>query len=227
MKRRRWMKKNFGRCFFVGITILSLVFLGGCAGSKTYLLNLRYDASKTPSFVTGATQPVTLAVYNIQDARPDRMYLGRWVYRDGTVDFFKPDAGSVEQVVTKAFINLLEKAGFKVVPANRYLDPTKEDFKDIPADAAFGGTLEALWVEAKKGVVATDSSAKMRLRIHWGIVKTRTWMTKTIEADAQESDRPLYGPTNAEAMINEVFRDGLDKLLKDEATLRGIFLGSK
>jgi hypothetical protein len=221
------MKKNFWRCFFVGITILGLFFLGGCAGSKTYLLNLHYDTSKTPSFLSGATQPVTLAVYNIQDARPDRMYLGRWVYRDGTVDFFKPDAGTVEQVVTKAFTNLLEKAGFKVVPVNRYLDPAKEEFKDIPADAAFGGTLETLWVEAKKALVATDSSAKMRLRIHWGIVKTRTWMTKTIEADAQESNRPFYDPTNAEAMINEVFRDGLDKLLKDEATLRGIFLGSK
>jgi len=63
--------------------------------------------------------------------------------------------------------------------------------------------------------------------VHWGIVKTRTWMTKTIEADAQESNRPLYGPKHAEAMINEVFRDALDKLLKDEATLKGIFLGSK
>jgi hypothetical protein len=221
------MKKNFGRCFFAGIAILSLFFLGGCAGSKTYLLNLRYDASKTPAFLSGATPPVTLAVYNIQDARPDRMYLGRWVYRDGMVDFFKPDAGTVEQVVTKSFANLLEKAGFKVVPVNRYLDPAKEDFKDIPADAAFGGTLEALWVEAKKALVATDSSAKLRLRVHWGIVKTRTWITKTIEADAQESDRPLYGPKNAEAMINDVFKDGLDKLLKDEATLRGIFLSSK
>ena len=221
------MKKNFGRCFSAAIAILGLFSLGGCAGSKTYLLDLRYDASKTPSFLSGATQPVTLAVYNIQDARPDRMYLGRRVYRDGMVDFFKPDAGTVEQVATKAFTNLLEKAGFKVVPVNRYLDPAKEEFKDIPADAAFGGTLEALWVEAKKALVATDSSAKMRLRIHWGIVKTRTWMTKTIEADAQESNRPFYGPTNAEAMINEVFRDGLDKLLKDEATLRGIFLGSK
>jgi len=221
------MKKNFGRCFFVGITILSLFFLGGCAGSKTYLLNLSYDTSKTTPFLSGATQPVTLALYNIQDARPDRMYLGRWVYRDGMVDFFKADAGTVEQVVTKTFTNLLEKAGFKVVPVNRYLDPAKEDFKDIPADAAFGGTMEDLWVEAKKELVATDSTAKMRLRIHWGVVKTRTWMTKTIEAGAQESNRPLYGPTHAEALINEVFRDGLDKLLKDEATLRGIFLGSK
>jgi hypothetical protein len=221
------MKKNSERCFFVGIIILSLFSLGGCAGSKTYLLNLNYDTSKTSPFVSGATQPVTLALYNIQDARPEREYLGRWVYRDGMVDFFKPDAGTVEQVVTKAFTNLLEKAGFKVVPVNRFLDPAKEEFKDIPADAAFGGTLEALWVEAKKGVMTTDSSAKMRLRIHWGIVKTRTWMTKTIEADAQESDRPLYGPKNAEAMIDGVFRDGLDKLLKDEATLRGIFLTSK
>jgi len=221
------MKKNFERCFFVGIIILSLFFLGGCAGSKTYLLNLNYDTSKTSPFVSGATQPVTLALYNIQDARPEREYLGRWLYRDGTVDFFKPDAGTVEQVVTKAFTNLLEKAGFKVVPVNRFLDPAKEEFKDIPADAAFGGTLEALWVEAKKGVMTTDSSAKMRLRIHWGIVKTRTWMTKTIEADAQESDRPLYGPKNAEAMINGIFKDGLDKLLKDEATLKGIFQGSK
>lgn len=221
------MKKIFERCFFVGIIILSLFSLGGCAGSKTYLLNLNYDTSKTSPFVSGATQPVTLALYNIQDARPEREYLGRWLYRDGTVDFFKPDAGTVEQVVTKAFTNLLEKAGFKVVPVNRFLDPAKEEFKDIPADAAFGGTLEALWVEAKKGVMTTDSSAKMRLRIHWGIVKTRTWMTKTIEAEAQESDRPLYGPKNAEAMINGIFKDGLDKLLKDEATLKGIFQGSK
>jgi hypothetical protein len=221
------MKKNSERCFFVGIIILSLFSLGGCAGSKTYLLNLNYDTSKTSPFVSGATKPVTLALYNIQDARPEREYLGRWLYRDGTVDFFKPDAGTVEQVVTKAFTNLLEKAGFKVVPVNRFLDPAKEEFKDIPAHAAFGGTLEALWVEAKKGVMTTDSSAKMRLRIHWGIVKTRTWMTKTIEADAQESDRPLYGPKNAEAMINGIFKDGLDKLLKDEATLKGIFQGSK
>ena len=145
------MKKNSERCFFVGIIILSLFSLGGCAGSKTYLLNLNYDTSKTSPFVSGATQPVTLALYNIQDARPEREYLGRWLYRDGTVDFFKPDAGTVEQVVTKAFTNLLEKAGFKVVPVNRFLDPAKEEFKDIPADAAFGGTLEALWVEAKKG----------------------------------------------------------------------------
>jgi hypothetical protein len=67
----------------------------------------------------------------------------------------------------------------------------------------------------------------MRLRIHWGIVKTRTWVTKTIGADAQESNRPFYGPTNAEAMINDIFKDGLDQLLKDEATLRGMFPTSK
>jgi hypothetical protein len=221
------MEKNFWRCFFVGVTLFSFIFLGGCAGSKTYLLNLRYDASKTPAFLSGVTPPVTLALYTIQDARPDRMYLGRWVYQDGMVDFFKPDAGSAEQVVTKSLSNLLQKAGFKVVPVNRFLDPAKEDFKDIPADAAFGGTLEGLWVEAKKGVVTTDSSAKMRLRVHWGVVKARTWTTKTIEAEAQESDRPFYGPTNAEAMINDVFKDALDKLLKDEATLRGLFLTGK
>jgi hypothetical protein len=215
------MKKKDWGCFFVGITLLSLLFLGGCAGSKTYLLDFHYDTSKTPPFLTGAAKPVTLAVYNMQDARPDRMYLGRWVYRDATVDFFKADAGTVEQAVTKSFIDLLEKAGFKVVPVNRYLDPAKEKFEEIHGDAAFGGTIEALWIEAKKAVVTTDSSAKMRLRIHWGIVKTRTWITKTIEADAQ------YGPENAQAMINGVFKDGLDKLLKDEATLRENLLGSK
>ena len=221
------MEKTFWRSLFAGITLFSFIFLGGCAGSKTYLLNLNYDASKTSAFLSGVNPPVTLALYSVQDARPDRMYLGRWVYNDGMVDFFKPDAGSVEQVVTKSLSSLLTKAGFKVVPVNRFLDPAKEDFKDISADAAFGGTLEALWVEAKKGLVTTDSSAKMRLKFHWGIVKNRTWMTKTIEADAQETDRPFYGPKNAEGMINDVFKDGLDKLLKDEATLRGLFLTTK
>lgn len=221
------MKKNVWGCFFVGITLLSLLFLGGCAGSKTYLINFHYDTSKTPPFLSGAAKPVTLVVYNMKDARADRLYLGQWVYRDGTVNFFKPDAGTVEQVVTKSFVQLLEKAGFKVVPVSRYLDPAKEKFKDIPGDAAFGGTIEALWLEAKKAVFTTDSAAKMRLRIHWGIVKTRTWTTKTIEADAQETDRPFYKPENAQAMINEIFKDGLDKLFKDEAKLRQDLLNSK
>jgi hypothetical protein len=221
------MKKNDWGCFFAGAVLLSLLFLGGCAGSRTYLLNFHYDTSKTPPFLSGAAKPVTLAVYNMQDARPDRLYLGQWVYRDGTVNFFKPDAGTVEQVVTKSFVQLLEKAGFKVVPVSRYLDPAKEKFNEIPGDAAFGGTIEALWVEAKKAVLTTDSSAKMRLRIYWGIAKTRTWITKTIEANAQETDRPLYSPENAQAMINEVFKDGLDKLLKDETALRENLLSSK
>jgi len=221
------MKKNDWSCFLAGVMLLSLLFLGGCAGSRTYLLDLRYDTSKTPPFLSGADKPVTLAVYNMQDARPDRLYLGRWVYRDGTVNFFKPDMGTIEQVVTKSFVQLLEKAGFKVVPVSRYLDPAKEKFNEIPGDAAFGGTIEALWVEAKKAVLTTDSSAKMRLRIHWGIAKSRTWITKTIEANAQETDRPFYKPENAQAMINEVFKDGLDRLLKDETALRENLLSSK
>jgi hypothetical protein len=221
------MKKNDWGCFFVGVALLSLLFLEGCAGSRTYLLNFHYDTSKTPPFLSGVDKPVTLAVYNIQDARPDRLYLGRRVYRDGTVDFFKPDAGTVEQVVAKSFVKLLEKAGFKVTLVNRYLDSAKEDFKDIPGDAAFGGTVEVLWVEAKSAVATTNTEAKIRLRIHWGIVKERTWITKTIEGSTQETDRPFYQPKYAEARINEVFKDSLDKLLKDEPALREKLLKGK
>jgi hypothetical protein len=214
------MKKKAWGYFFVGIMLIGLLFSGGCAGSKTYLLNLSYDSSSTPPFLSGGGQPVTLAVYNFQDDRPDRLYIGRRVYRDGMVDFFKPDGGTVEQLVTQSFAKLLEKAGFKVTLVNRYLDPEKENFKDIPGDAAFGGKIEALWVEAKTGVATTDTDAKMRLRINWGIVKDRTWITKSIEGSAQETDRPFYQPKHAEAKINEVFKDGLNKLLKDESLLR-------
>jgi len=221
------MKKKAWGCLFVGIMLIGLLFSGGCAGSKTYLLNLSYDPSSPPPFLSGAAQPVTLAVYNFQDDRPDRLYIGRRVYRDGMVDFFKPDGGTVEQVVTQSFAKLLEKAGFKVTLVNRYLDPEKENFKDIPGNAAFGGKIEALWVEAKTGVATTDTDAKMRLRINWGIVKDRTWITKSIEGNAQETDRPFYQPKYAEAKINEVFRDGLNKLLKDESLLREKLLHPK
>ena len=221
------MKKKAWGCFFVGIMLIGLLFSGGCAGSRTYLLNLSYDPSSPPPFLTGAAQPVTLAVYNFQDDRPDRLYIGRRVYRDGMVDFFKPDGGTVEQIVTQSFAKLLEKAGFKVTLVNRYLDSEKENFKDIPGEAAFGGKIEALWVEAKTGVATTDTDAKMRLRINWGIVKDRTWITKSIEGSAQETDRPFYQPKHAEAKINEVFRDGLNKLLKDESLLREKLLQPK
>ena len=101
---------------FIGgmIIFIAFLFLGGCAGSKTYLLHLSYDTSGTPLFLQGARRPVTLAVYEFQDVRPDRLYLGRRVYRDGMVDFFKPDEGTVEQVVTQSVVKIMEKAGFKV-----------------------------------------------------------------------------------------------------------------
>ncbi len=202
------------------VLFLGLLFLGGCAGSKTFLLHLSYSPLGTPQFLPISAKPVTLALYRFEDVRPDRIYLGRRVYRDGMVDFFKPDAGTVEQVVTQSVIQAMEKAGFKIVPVNRVLNQDKEDFKDIPGDVALGGRIEALWVEAQTGYVTTDTNARLRIKVVWGLPKERVWMTKTIEGSAQEVDRPLYQPKDAEAKINEVFKDGLDKFLKDETELR-------
>jgi hypothetical protein len=207
--------------------LLGLISLAGCAGSKTYLLNLSYSPLGTPQFLPISAKPATLAVYQFEDVRPDRIYLGRRVYRDGMVDFFKPDAGTVEQVVTQSVVKAMEKAGFKIVMVNRRLNQDKEDFKDIPGDVALGGRIEALWVEAKTGYTTTDTDAKLRVKVIWGIPKERIWMTKTIEGSAQETDRPFYQPKYAEAKINEVFKDGMDKFLKDENQLREKILKEK
>ncbi|NWF55399.1 MAG: hypothetical protein HXY45_11470 [Syntrophaceae bacterium] len=200
--------------------LLGSIFLVGCAGSKTYLLNLSYSPLGTPQFLPISAKPATLAVYQFEDVRPDRVYLGRRVYRDGMVDFFKPDAGTVQEVVTESVIKAMEKAGFKITRVNRPLNQDKEDFKNIPVDVALGGRIEALWVEAKSGYTTTNTDAKLRIKVVWGLPKDQVWMTKTIEGSAQETDRPFYQPKHAEAKINEVFKDGLDKFLKDENQLR-------
>jgi hypothetical protein len=221
------MMKKVRNCFYVGITVFGLLFGGGCAGSRTFLLKLDYNPPSISPFLTGSGKPVTLAVYNIQDARPERVFLGERIYRDGMVDLYKSDSGTVEQVVTQSIIKTMENAGFNVTHVNRYLDPEKEDFKYIPGDAAFGGKIETLWVEAKTATLTTDTVAKIRIRVDWGIVKERTWISKTIDGTAQESDRPFYQPENAQAKMNEVFKDSLDKILKNEAALREKFLQIK
>lgn len=207
--------------------LLGLISLSGCAGSKTYLLNLSYNPLGTPQFLPISAKPATLAIYQFEDVRPDRLYLGRRVYRDGMVDFFKPDAGTVEQVVTQSVVKAMEKAGFKITRVNRPLNQDKEDFKSIPGDVALGGRIESLWVEAKTGYTTTDTDAKMRIKVVWGLPKEQVWMTKTIEGSAQETDRPFYQPKYAEAKINEVFKDGMDKFLKDENQLREKILKEK
>ena len=213
------MKKTLRSIMIPGI-LISLIFLGGCAGSKTYLLNFHYDATHLSPLLPKTAKPVQLVVYQFQDVRPDRLYLGRRVYRDGAVDFFKPDAGTVEQVVTDSVAKAVEKAGFQVTRAKRHLDPEKEAFESIPGDVALGGKIERLWVEAKTGIATTDTDAKARLRIYWGFSKDRVWVTKTIEADAQEKDRPLYNAQDAEKKINEVFRDAVDRMLKGDTSLK-------
>jgi hypothetical protein len=207
--------------------LLGLISLAGCAASKTYLLNLSYNPLGTPQFLPISAKPATLAIYQFEDVRPDRLYLGRRVYRDGMVDFFKPDAGTVEQVVTQSVVKAMEKAGFKITRVNRPLNQDKEDFKSIPGDVALGGRIESLWVEAKTGYTTTDTDAKMRIKVVWGLPKEQVWMTKTIEGSAQETDRPFYQPKYAEAKINEVFKDGMDKFLKDENQLREKILKGK
>jgi hypothetical protein len=207
--------------------LLGLISLSGCAGSKTYLLNLSYNPLGTPQFLPISARPATLAIYQFEDVRPDRLYLGRRVYRDGMVDFFKPDAGTVEQVVTQSVVKAMEKAGFKITRVNRPLNQDKEDFKSIPGDVALGGRIESLWVEAKTGYMTTDTDAKLRMKVIWGLPKEQVWMTKSIEGSAQETDRPFYQPKYAEAKINEVFKDGMDKFLKDENQLREKILKEK
>lgn len=213
------MKKTV-RSIFIPAILVSLMFLVGCGGSKTYLLNFHYDATSVSPLLPKAPKPIHLVVYQFQDVRPDRLYLGRRVYRDGVVDFFKPDSGTVEQVVTNSVVKAVEKAGFKVTRAMRHLDPEKEAFGSIPGDVALGGKVEWLWIEAKTGIATTDSNAKARLRIYWGFAKDRVWVTKTIEADAQEKDRPLYDARDAEKKINEVFKDAVDRMLKGDTSLK-------
>ncbi len=220
------MKKIVRNLFVPGI-LICLLFLGGCGGSKTYLLNFHYDPSQVPRLMADVPKPIHLVVYQFQDVRMDRLYLGRRIYRDGVVDAFKPDTGTVEQVVTDSITKAAEKAGFKVTRVKRHLDPEVEAFASIPGEAALGGKIELLWVEARTGVATTDTDARMRLRVYWGIVKDRTWITKTIEAAAQETDRPLYKVKYAEDKINEVFKDGVDRMLKDEALLKEKLLKSR
>jgi hypothetical protein len=213
------MKKTV-RSIFIPAILVSLMLMGGCGGSKTYLLNFHYDATHVSPLSPKAPKQLHLIVYQFEDVRPDRLYLGRRVYRDGVVDFFKPDSGTVEQVVTDSVVKAVEKAGFKVTRAMRHLDPEKEAFGSIPGDVALGGKIEKLWVEAKTGIATTDSNAKVRLRIYWGFPKDRIWVTKTIEADAQEKDRPLYDAQDAEKKINEVFKDAVDRMLKGDTSLK-------
>ena len=221
------MKKNQSSYAGLIVILLGFLFLGGCAGSKTYLLHLSHDASGTSPFLQGASRPVTVAVYQFLDVRPERLYLGRRVYRDGMVDYYKPDDGTVEQVVTESIVKIMEKAGFKVTRVNRALNTDKEDFKGIPGDAALGGKVEALWVEAKSGLVTTDAKARVSLRYSWGLVKDQIWENKTIEGSAEKTDQPLFKPEDAEKLINNVLQEGLDKLLKDETLLKEKLLKQK
>jgi hypothetical protein len=136
------------------------------------------------------------------------------------VDFTSHD-GTVEQVVTKSIVKIMEKAGFKY-PATP-LNPTKKTSKM---------SLEMVGREDRspwklKWVHHTDTDAKLRLQAVWGLPNERNWLTKTIEGSAQETDRPLYQTKYAEAKINEVLKDGLDKLLKEETLLREKLLKQK
>jgi hypothetical protein len=209
----------------IGVLIV-FIFLQGCAGGgKTYLLNVDYNPVGISFFPGVAGKTVTVALYNFQDARRDRLYIGQRVYPDREVDFYQLDSGNVEQLVTNSAAKVLEKAGFQVRRVSRYLDQGKEDFKDIQGDAAVGGKIDSFWVGVKKsGRITWDTDAQLRFQVHWVWPKSRTWINVVIEGSAQDVDRPFYQAEYAQAKINEVLKDAMDKLLKDEKPLRELLL---
>ncbi len=203
--------------------LAALILLGACAGSRIYLLDLNYSPAGVSLYPGVAGKTVTVALYNFQDSRTNRQNVGQRAYPDGNMDIYQLDSGSVEQLMTRNAAKILEKAGFQVNRVNRYLDPTREDFKSIPGEAAMGGRIEAFWVEVRKsGYTTWDTDARLRMQINWGLPQGGIWLSRTIEGAASEKDRPLYNFKHAQAKLTEVFKDGMDQLLKNEKALQQI-----
>jgi hypothetical protein len=200
------------RVLFV-VMIFSLVAaLSGCAGSKTYLVEVGYLAENKAA-PTGRV--VGLCPFEDLRKEKDKDLIGIRRHGDKKVDFIKLQGMNLSDAVNQAVNDYFTDNGFQVTGCKGW-DKTPEGLDRLPRDLPLvvGGKIDSFMVEAKSGVMTTDIQYTVKMRALIGKVKERTVISRTIESMPKEK-RMGFDPDHVKEKLDGIMTEALQKLLSE------------
>jgi len=182
----------------------SLVFLFGCMGGRTLVVDLKYDATRpvNPPFAQAGKMKILLLPFKKGPGVSDDF--GKWTGLRGKEDVIK-SAVPVDEAVTNAVYAYLKKAGFDVTLAPK--DATMESKAITAADAVIGGTVQRISTVAKSSFGSTEIKNGLTLNVVIKNVKDGSTVTENIEGTSE--------PKTVVAFDQEAFKNGMDGVLSE------------
>lgn len=200
------------------LTIFSLTAaFFGCAGSKIYLIDLKYvPEGKLPSSPAVQT-PMVVGVCPFEDVRrgENKDTIGFRCRRDKSVDLMKLYGVSLSESVTQAVKDYFSRNGFKVTDCAGW-DKSTEGLDRLPKDLflVVGGKIESFMVEARSGLLTTETDYNVKMVTSIGKIEKGTVVTQKVNRTF-ETKKMKFDPDEVRYTLNRTLTEVIQKLFQD------------
>ncbi|MFW6147108.1 MAG: hypothetical protein ACOC6B_01805 [Thermodesulfobacteriota bacterium] len=188
-----------------------LAALGGCAGNKTYLIKVKFDADKN---VAPTEKLVGLCAFEDLRKKEDTNLIGIRQHGD-KVDFIKLQGMSLSGAVTQAVKDYFRDNGFEVTGCKGW-DQSPEGLVRLPEDLTLvvGGKIDSFMVEAESGIMITDIRYTVKMHALIGKIGERTVVTRSIESMPKETIMG-FDPQHIKNQLDSIVTDAINKLFEE------------
>lgn len=200
-----------GKAIILLILFSFIVAFSGCAGSKTYLMDVTY--------IPGKKAPPSSKIVGIcpfEDARKEKGQDTIGVrHRSGkNVDFLNLKGVSLSESVTQAVKDYFVEKGFEVTDCKGW-DKSAEGLDRLPRDLSLviGGKIDSFMIKAKSGVTITNIQYRVKMDALIGRIGERKVVIRTIESSPQ-TKKMGFDPDKVNAELNSTLTEVIQNLFK-------------
>lgn len=186
--------------------------LTGCAGSKIYLMEVKYLAEQKAA---PGTRVIGICPFEDMREAKEKDVIGVRHRGGKYVDLMKLEGVSLSEVVTQAIRDYFIDNGFQVTDCRGW-DQTPEGLDRLPRDLTLvvGGKIDSLMVEAKSSITITNINYNVKVRGLIGKIKERKVVTRTIESTPKEK-KMGFDPEYVQGKLDSVLTEVIQKLLAE------------
>ena len=186
------------RCILLGV-LMSVMTLGGCAGSDVFQLRL-HDVMHSTMEQAGGNLSVVVSEFS--DQRPPAEHLGSHICIIGHITPFDLRDSNLGKGVSDAFVDFLQKSGFKATNST-----------SGAADVRITGKVTKFSVNATGKFLRTKLEVEMIMEFVIANVTDGSTIRMTIEAGGTD-EVIFFGAEDMEVLVNEVLQEGFEELIE-------------
>jgi hypothetical protein len=183
----------------------------GCAGSKTYLIDVKY--------IPGEKAPPASKIVGIcpfEDARKEngKETIGLRHRSGKNIDLLNLKGLSLSESVTQAVKDYFIEKGFEVTDCKGW-DKSPGGLDSLPKDLSLviGGKIDSFMVEARSGITITNIQYRVKMKALIGEIEERKVVIRTVESTPKDK-KMGFDPDKVNAKLNSTLTEVIQKLFK-------------